>query len=177
MAIQTLWAGPYLTEVLGLDNTHMAHMLLAIMLTLMASYVALSFLSGWLHRRFTLVQMGVAGHVASIPLIVAIAFLPWREAAWLWLLLVMTVPLMSLVQPGLAVLFPRSIAGRVLTLYNLFIFLGAFLMQWGIGLVVEALQAQGVARALSYQMALGGLATVQMGCLAWWGVFRRRDGA
>lgn len=177
VAIQTLWAGPYLTNVIGLDNASMAHMLLAIMLTLMAAYLAMSFLSGWLQRRFTLVQLGVFGHAASIPVILAIALMPWREAAWLWLLLVMTVPLMSMVQPGLAVLFPRAIAGRVLTLYNLFIFLGAFIMQWGIGLVVEALQTQGVAKALSYQLALGALAVIQMGCLVWWAVFRRRGGA
>ncbi len=174
VALQTLWAGPYMTQVLGLDNAQMARMLLFIMLTLMGAYLAMSFSSARLQRRFSLVQLGVAGHAASIPVILAIALLPWREAAWLWLLLVLTVPLMSMVQPGLAVLFPRAHAGRILTLYNLFIFLGAFVMQWGIGLVIEALQGAGVPARLSYQLTLGMVAVLQMGCFGWWALWRRR---
>ena len=42
--------------------------------------------------------------------------------------------------------FPPRWPGRALSAYNLVIFLGVFVVQWGIGLLIDALPAAGLAR-------------------------------
>ncbi|MEY2780677.1 MAG: hypothetical protein RL307_381, partial [Pseudomonadota bacterium] len=45
-------------------------------------------------------------------------------------------------------------AGRALSAYNLVIFLGVFVIQWGYGLMVDALQSQGIGKVDAYRWAL-----------------------
>jgi MFS family permease len=59
--------------------------------------------------------------------------------------------------------FPRPLAGRVSTALNLLAFTGAFAIQWGIGLAVEAMG--GAARAL--QLILAALWLGQVAAVAW----------
>ena len=46
----------------------------------------------------------------------------------------------SLAQPSIGQSFPASQAGRAMSAYNLVIFAGVFAVQWGIGLVIDALK-------------------------------------
>lgn len=48
------------------------------------------------------------------------------------------IPAVILLQTQTALLFPKEIAGRVLTTFNLVMFAGAFAVQWGIGLAIDA---------------------------------------
>ena len=50
----------------------------------------------------------------------------------------------SLSQPAVAQAFPPAWAGRALSAFNLVIFGGVFCLQWGIGLVIDALGAHGL---------------------------------
>jgi hypothetical protein len=54
--------------------------------------------------------------------------------------------------------FPAELAGRALTAYNLVVFCGVFAVQWGVGLAIEALRAQGWSETAAYQGALAGYA-------------------
>ena len=49
----------------------------------------------------------------------------------------------SLSQPAVGAAFPPHQAGRALSAFNLVIFSGVFCVQWGIGLLVDALQGLG----------------------------------
>jgi hypothetical protein len=44
--------------------------------------------------------------------------------------------------------FPSALAGRALSAYNLVIFIGVFVVQWGIGLLVDAFRALGWPKCL-----------------------------
>ena len=44
---------------------------------------------------------------------------------------------LTLTQPAVALSFPTSLAGKSLTSFNLLIFIGTFIMQWGIGLIID----------------------------------------
>ena len=59
----------------------------------------------------------------------------------------------SLAQPAVGMAFPSHLAGRALSAYNLVIFAGVFVVQWGIGLLVDLAMAQGLARVQAYQAA------------------------
>ena len=49
--------------------------------------------------------------------------------------------------------FPTSLAGKSLTSFNLLIFLGTFIMQWGIGLIIDLSQFLGNGEILSFQIS------------------------
>lgn len=168
VALQTLWIGPWLTRVLGMDNARMATVLFSFMLVLMCCYIVLSFVSPVLQRKGIGPQrIALTGHFIAIPCIIAIGLLP-IEGSWvLWFGLTLALPAMSLMQPALALEFPRAVAGRALTLYNLFFFTGSFFMQWGIGLVIDLFQQLGVAEKAAYSATLLTLATLQCAAVLW----------
>jgi hypothetical protein len=50
--------------------------------------------------------------------------------------------------------FPAALAGRALSAYNLVIFSGVFTIQWGVGLLVDAFGAAGMAEIHAYRAAM-----------------------
>ena len=59
----------------------------------------------------------------------------------------------ALAQPAVAMAFPAELAGRALSAFNLVIFCGVFVVQWGIGLMIDWFQALGFAEVTAYQGA------------------------
>jgi hypothetical protein len=53
---------------------------------------------------------------------------------------------------------PAALAGRALSAFNLVIFSGVFVLQWGIGLAIDALRAAGLQPVAAYQLAFAGFA-------------------
>jgi hypothetical protein len=64
----------------------------------------------------------------------------------------------ALAQPAVGMAFPSHLAGRALSAYNLVIFAGIFVVQWGIGLVVDFARAAGLDKPAAYQVAMAGFA-------------------
>ena len=60
---------------------------------------------------------------------------------------------LTLTQPAVAMRFPTSLAGKSLTSFNLLIFLGTFIMQWGIGLVIDLCKFFGNNEIQSFQIS------------------------
>jgi len=52
-------------------------------------------------------------------------------------------------------MFPASLAGRALSAYNLVIFVGVFVVQWGIGLLVDAFRGAGWTEVDAFRGAFG----------------------
>jgi MFS family permease len=163
-AVQTLWAGPWMMTVLGMDKQQTAQVLFAINLCLMLAYLLMSW---WAPRHISqagspgvpvtrVIAVGYAGAVLTQALIV----LTPAPAAWLlWLLLVLFVPVGTLVQTTVSLSFPAASAGRANSAYNFLIFIGAFVVQWGIGLLIDVAQTHGASPALAMRVAFGiGLA-------------------
>jgi hypothetical protein len=63
----------------------------------------------------------------------------------------------TLALPAVGIAFPPSVAGRALSAFNLVIFLGVFVIQWGIGLLTDALVAAGLTKPHSLQVAMSVL--------------------
>ena len=59
----------------------------------------------------------------------------------------------SLAQPAVGMAFPAALAGRALSAYNLVIFAGVFVIQWGIGLLIDGFKALGFSEVQSFQAA------------------------
>jgi predicted MFS family arabinose efflux permease len=155
-ALQTLWAGPWLMTVLGKTQQQTGQILFAFNLVLMLSYLALGWSAprllarGWnVHR---LIGCGIAGMLLAQ----GAMLLTSAPGAWLlWLALALCVPVTTLVQSHVGMAFPAALAGRANAAYNLQLFIGAFVTQWGFGVLVDVLKAQGAGAVDAFRIALG----------------------
>jgi hypothetical protein len=60
---------------------------------------------------------------------------------------------MALSQPAIALAFPADLAGRALSAFNLVLFAGVFVMQWGIGVLIDGFKALGWLEVVAFQGA------------------------
>jgi hypothetical protein len=104
--------------------------------------------------------------------IVATQWLPWLAGVMLAAYCV-SCSCVTLSQPAVGMAFPPALAGRALSAFNLVIFLGVFVVQWSIGLMIDALGFMGLARPLAFQLAM---AVFLACCMVSYGYFLRAAG-
>jgi hypothetical protein len=76
----------------------------------------------------------------------------------------------------MALAFPKHIAGRILTTYNLMVFVGSFAVQWGFGLLTDLFQGFGYDSSQALTGAMGILVILQFASLFWF-LARKPDGS
>lgn len=171
MAIQGLWLGPWLRDVGGLSRPQAAGVLFWSTVAMVCG--SLSF--GWLtdrlrHRRvrpITICGLGVSLFVLCQVLMLQPGPLP------VWLLAVgfsFFGTAGALNYAIVAQTMPLHLTGRVSTSFNLLIFLAAFALQWGLGVIVNhwTPDAAGVYPPEAYRAALTAALALQLpGVLLW----------
>lgn len=173
VALQSLWVGPWLTDVLSLSIHETAQALLYFNAALLVAYLLMSFVSPRLEKKgFSLARQtrfGFIWFVATMALV-----LLWRteSAWWAWLILAPGIPAVILMQTQTALMFPKAIAGRVFTTFNLVMFTGAFGVQWGLGLLIDAFIWLGSTREDGMWLAFAVLLTCQLVSL-WWFLYKK----
>jgi hypothetical protein len=85
-----------------------------------------------------------------------------------WTLFCITSSFVSLAQPAVGMAFPAALAGRALSTYNLVLFMGVFVVQWGMGLMIDSFKAYGWQEPQAFQSAM---AVFLACCLASYGYF------
>jgi len=63
--------------------------------------------------------------------------------------------------------FPKSIAGKASTSFNMLIFCGAIVTQWGIGVLIDVFMSNGLIKAEALQLALYVMLALQLGAYIW----------
>jgi predicted MFS family arabinose efflux permease len=138
-AYLSLWAGPWLRDVSGLDRAGVAMHLQVIPLAMIAGYLASGALAARLPRLglspVALVALALALFLANGALLLVPAldapYLQWAVFGFLATGAVLPYSILSQA-------FPVALAGRVNTALNLLTFLAAFAAQWLIGVGVDA---------------------------------------
>lgn len=166
MAIQGLWAMPWLMEVNGVTRSAAAGVLFLLALAMLAGFLFVATCSGWLARRgiapMTLLSLGMGlALAAELGIILDLA-----RPAWLWPLLGVSFSLSNIAYSQLSAAFPVALAGRVNTALNLAVFVGAFGLQWGIGAAVDGF-AGGMSRVEAFRLTFAVLLLVQALAFAW----------
>ena len=158
VAIQTLWAGPWMTQVAGWTAGEAAQGLFLINLAMLVSFWLWGLITPGLARRGIPVERLIAW---GVPLsFLVIGALVWMGpavgsgAAIGVALFCVTSTFVALAQPAVGMAFPSHLAGRALSAYNLVVFAGIFVVQWGIGLLVDAGLGMGLTKPAAYQAAL-----------------------
>ncbi|MGA0295565.1 MAG: MFS transporter [bacterium] len=170
MAIQGLWAKPWLRDVAGLDEAECANHLMWMMAAMMAGFFLLGLLSERLYhaRKISPVTVGVSAMAVFIVLQLLMA-LGWTAQPML-LMTAFSFFATAGILPyaGLSQIFPKALSGRVSTSLNLTVFLGAFAVQWGLGEIISLWPTEGKGYAPeSYGAAFGSLAAFQLFGLLW----------
>lgn len=171
IAVQTLWAGPWLTQVLQLDAASAARGLFLINLAMLVSFASLGVVVPRLTRRgWNTDRLVNWAAPISACLLLAIAISGASAGPFAMLMWCVSCVLLSLCQPAVGQAFRAELVGRALSAFNLVIFLGVFCLQWGIGGTIDALRAMGWSNAAAHQGAMGVLG---LGCVACWLWFLR----
>jgi predicted MFS family arabinose efflux permease len=174
VAVQSLWAGPWLTAVAGRSPAEAAQGLFVINLAMLVAFFAWGAAMPGLRRRRISVDALIGwGVPISLALLATVVLLGASAGAWLWAAWCVSCTFVSLSQPALAQRFPAQAAGRALTAYNLVIFGGVFCVQWGIGLAIDALIARGWSQPDAFRAAFAAFCA---GCtVAYLWFVARRD--
>lgn len=160
LAIQTLWAGPWMNKVTGLDSTETAHCLFWLNVCLLLTFLAWGSVNPRLSKRGIkanqLVAWGVPVSLACLAVICLSGSLaPW----WMWVVFLMFNTCVSNIPPAVGMVFPAEMAGRALTAFNFLIFAGVFVVQWGMGLLIKWFVGLGLSElhAFQYSFSIFGL--------------------
>jgi len=154
IAIQTLWAGPWMVRVAGYNPLESATGLFWINTTMLIAF----FVWGYILPKITklgleTVKLMKFGLPISYLSLLVIIISGENAGAIHFTIYILTSIVLTLTQPAVALSFPTSLAGKSLTSFNLLIFLGTFIMQWGIGLIIDLSQYLGKGEIQSFQIS------------------------
>lgn len=170
VAIQSLWAGPWMTRVGGATPLQAATGLFWLNLGMLLTFWGWGLLLPRMMARGISVDSLVA-RIQPFSFVVLAALVAAGPAlgGWSFILLalycMLTTP-SAQVQPVVAMAFPQQLAGRALSAYNLVIFLGIFFVQWGIGLGADAFESLGWSAGDALRGAMGVFGAISAACWA-----------
>ena len=153
-AIQTLWAGPWMVRVTGYSPLESATGLFWMNFTMLIGFFVWGYflpkISKYGLNSFKLMKFGLP---ISYLVLLSIVILGSKVGVFLLTIYILTSIFLSLSQPAVALSFPKHLAGKSLTSFNLIIFLGTFVTQWGIGLIIDLSQSFGKSEIVSFQIS------------------------
>ena len=83
----------------------------------------------------------------------SIIILGAKAGAFYITLFILSSIFLSVTQPAVGLSFPSYLAGKALTSFNLLIFLGTFIMQWIMGLVIDFVKNFGYTEIIGFKSA------------------------
>lgn len=150
LAIQGLWMGPWFRIVEQQSSGQAATSLLITGIVVMLSHMGMS----WMGTRFK--QWGWSldsvirnGCLVMLVLSAVAIFRVIDAPLLLWSLMVAATAVTGISYAKANLSFSAEMTGRASTALNFVVFVGAFVMQWGLGLIVDALRLTGLNDAQS----------------------------
>lgn len=178
--IQGLWIGRWLSDVALFPEDAVAYLLYLGMAAVIFGAIAVGMITEWAGRR-GIAPLDVAAAGISLFLVVQAAFVIGYKPSFQLLSVLFTLvgTITGIEYAIIAQSMPRELTGRAATCLNLLIFIGAFLVQAGFGLMVGMWVADGGghAPAVAYQAAFAVLVLVQLPGLVGYVRRRRRQAA
>ncbi len=176
IALQSLWIGPWLTQVTGRSAVEAAQGLFAVNFAMLVAFF------GWGLLMPRLIRAGWAGErliAVTWPVnVVCLALVIWQgsqSGPLGWAMWCVCTSVVSLSQPALGQAFPSELVGRALSAFNLMIFAGIFALQWAIGLGLDALMARGAPVEAAYRQVFGVFLGTCVASFLWFHLCRWRQ--
>ena len=167
VAIQTLWAAPWLVNVAGFTPVAASTAMFWLNVSMMLAFLVWGWVNPWLARKGwraeQLMAWGLPVHIGLLLLMAMAGSSVGEFSGLVWTLFCVSGTVGTLAQPAIGMAFPSALAGRALSAFNLLIFSGVFAVQWGVGLLIDGLRKLGWTAPDAYQGAMGVFAI----CLLW----------
>ena len=177
MAIQSLWSSAWMIHVTGFSRTQAADHLAAMSVAMVVAYALIGLLSTGLARRgigtLYLLGGGMAMSLLTLLLIITQAL---EQNYLLWIAYGVFSSFGTLIYALMSAGFPVALSGRANTTLNLLAFLGAFGLQWGMGGLIDLLQANGHSAVIAHRDAFAVVFVLQLAAYLWM-LFAGRTGA
>ena len=169
LSVQTLWAGPYLFDVLRLPQIETGNLLLLISAGVATGYASCGALADTFGVRRTVQGGMVLFLVSQTPLLLPIP-LPPPALAIAFFMFGFTGAFNLLMLTEVRILFPPSMVGRAVTAVNLFGFTGATAIQWGMGVIIGAFTPDEAGRypVEAYIAAFGAALAINIAVFLWY---------
>jgi MFS family permease len=159
VAMQTLWATPWMIKVGGYNAAQAAGGLFWINISMLCAFWIWGLVNPWLVRHGYdadwMIARGLPLSFALLAILIAVGSNASTLTGALWAVYCVSCTFVTLAQPAVGMAFPSALAGRALSAYNLVVFAGIFTVQWGIGLAVDAFKAAGWREIQAFQAAMG----------------------
>ena len=169
VAVQTLWAGPWMVKVAGYTPLEAATGLFYINAVMLLTFWSWGLINPYLAKAGWHTDRLLAWGVPFSLVALAANIVGGASTGWVgWALFCVASTVISLSQPSVGMAFKPALAGRALSAFNLVIFSGVFTVQWGIGLLVDAFAALGLGQIASFQAAFSVFLCC---CIAAYGYF------
>ncbi|MDC6470221.1 MFS transporter [Candidatus Pelagibacter sp. Uisw_099_02] len=154
-AIQTLWAGPWMVKVSGYTPEESANGLFIIYLSLLFSFLTW----GYFVPRFSknvsdAIRLLKFGAPLNLIVLAFIIYLGPKAGAFHWAFFAVSSVFLSLSQPAVGMAFSLSNVGKALTSFNLLLFIGAFALQWIIGIIIDVAMNFGFSEISGFRFAM-----------------------
>lgn len=176
LSIQSLWSGPWLRDVAGLDRAAAANQLFFIAVAMILGFLVMGWSAEQLSRRgiqpLSVATAGMGLFMLGQTAIVA----QWTVATpFIWFVFGFFGTSGIVPYAALSQRFPAALAGRLNTGMNLLVFVAAFASQWGIGAIINLWPAAGGGgyHPAGYQVAFGIMLVLQLLSLGWYLMYRR----
>lgn len=169
MAFHGLWVGPWFTNVIGLSNAQAAQNMFWISAVLMLGYLTLGFLTkrvskaGGDEGQIMMIGMGLSLVVFAVQIVQGAG-----SSVWGWLIHAFLISSGIMTYATCNKPFPKNLTGRSSTALNLLIFIGAFSIQWGIGVCIDAFVALGISSVDAMRWSLAVLWFMQLCSWIWY---------
>lgn len=175
LAVQSLWSGPWLSDVAGLGRETVADYLFWVACAMVTGFIGLGMIAPRLGKYgLSTLNFGILAMGIFIFVQIGLVF-QWTDYTLiLWLLFGFFGTAGILPFAVLPHLFPKELAGRVITSVNLLIFLAAFGAQWGIGAIINLWPKtdMGGYAAEGFQTSFAVILGLQVLGLAWCGIYK-----
>ena len=172
MAIQGLWAVPWLMNVSGYSREVAASHLFLVSIGMLTGFVSIAAFVTRLAERGIQPERILISGVGCGLLINLLILLDAGPTYLLWFGMGIVFSVGNLSYALLARHFPPQLIGRANTALNLIAFAGAFSVQWGFGALVDTLTAAGLPLRAAFQHSFALLLVLQVVSFSWFLVGR-----
>lgn len=159
VAMQTLWAAPWMVKVAGYSPSQAAMGLFWINVAMLVTFLVWGAVNPVLARKALsteqLIRYGMPVTFMLLAVLSIAGDAITAGSGILWLVYCVSSTVGAQVQPAVGMAFRPELAGRALSAFNLVIFAGVFSVQWGVGLLIDGFRSMGLAEVSAYQAALG----------------------
>jgi len=170
LSVIGLWSGPWLRDVANLSRDEVATTLSLIAIALIIGYSLIGVAADWLrHRGIPPIALSCTGMVVFLVVQLAIILQLTQYTTLLWMSYTFFSSASILSYAILSQSYPARLAGRVNTSLNLLVFVMAFLMQWGMGFVINQFTSNRPDQyePIGYQVAFTILLAIQLLAMLW----------